>query len=78
MIMRGCDGGLPGTKHNEYSVTRRQEQLPEDLWSFGPPVPQLSLWKRQLSPCHPDRSVANWRDLRFGGPFLDMFFDSAI
>ena len=29
-------------------------------------------------PCHPDRSAAQWRDLRFGGPFLEMFFDSAV
>jgi hypothetical protein len=26
-------------------------------------------------PCHPDRSAAQWRDLRFGGSFLEMFFD---
>jgi hypothetical protein len=24
-------------------------------------------------PCHPDRSAAQWRDLRFGGTFLGMF-----
>src|SRR5271156_2639608 len=29
-----------------------------------------SLWKRHLSPCHPDRSEAQWRDLRFLGPRL--------
>ena len=29
------------------------------------------------SPCHPDRSEAKRRDLRFYGPFLDMFFDGA-
>jgi hypothetical protein len=29
-------------------------------------------------PCHPDRSAAQWRDLRFGGSFLEMFFDSAV
>jgi hypothetical protein len=28
-------------------------------------------------PCHPDRSAAQWRDLRFSGPFLGMFFDRA-
>jgi hypothetical protein len=28
----------------------------------------FSLWKHQLSPCHPDRSVPS-------GPFLEMFFD---
>jgi hypothetical protein len=25
--------------------------------------------------CHLDRSAAEWRDLRCGGPFLEMFFD---
>jgi hypothetical protein len=34
-----------------------------------------SSWKGHLSPCHPDRSAAQWRDLRFSGPFLGMFFD---
>jgi hypothetical protein len=29
------------------------------------------------SPCHPDRSVAQWRDLRFSELFLGMFFDRA-
>jgi hypothetical protein len=24
--------------------------------------------------CHPDRSVAEWRDLQFNGPVLEMFF----
>jgi hypothetical protein len=38
----------------------------------------LTLWKRPLSPCHPDRSAAQWRDLRFSGPFLEMFFDKGI
>jgi hypothetical protein len=28
-------------------------------------------------PCHPDRSVAERRDLRFRGPFVEMFFDRA-
>ena len=26
-------------------------------------------------PCHPDRSEAERRDLRFRGPFMEMFFD---
>ena len=30
-----------------------------------------------LPPCHPDRSAAQWRDLRFGGSPLEMFFDRA-
>jgi hypothetical protein len=25
--------------------------------------------------CHPDRSVAKWRDLQFSGPLLELFFD---
>jgi hypothetical protein len=28
-------------------------------------------------PCHPDRSEAERRDLRFRGPFVEMFYDSA-
>src|ERR1700757_4670999 len=28
-------------------------------------------------PCHPDRSEAKRRDLRFRGPFVEMFFDGA-
>jgi hypothetical protein len=34
------------------------------------------LWERHLPPCHPDRSAAQWRDLRFGGSFVEMFFDA--
>jgi hypothetical protein len=30
-----------------------------------------------LFPCHPDRSEAERRDLRFRGPFVEMFFDRA-
>jgi hypothetical protein len=29
------------------------------------------------SPCHPDRSEAERRDLQFRGPFLELFFDRA-
>jgi hypothetical protein len=38
------------------------------------PFSNDSLWKRPPPPCHPDRSEAQWRDLRFGGSFLEMFF----
>jgi hypothetical protein len=31
-------------------------------------------WKHNLRLCHPDRSVAQWRDLQFCGPLLEMFF----
>src|SRR6202789_1450374 len=27
--------------------------------------------------CHLDRSAAQWRDLRYSGPFMEMFFDRA-
>jgi hypothetical protein len=30
-----------------------------------------------LPPCHPDRSAAQWRDLRFSDSCLEMFFDRA-
>jgi hypothetical protein len=32
-----------------------------------------SKWKRYPSLCHPDRSVASWRDLQFNGLVLEMF-----
>jgi hypothetical protein len=35
-------------------------------------------WKRRPPLCHPDRSVAEWRDLRFSVPLLEMFFDTPI
>jgi hypothetical protein len=35
-------------------------------------------WAHHPSLCHLDRSVAQWRDLRFSGPFLEMFFDRAF
>src|ERR1700722_16420809 len=28
--------------------------------------------------CHPDRSVAKWRDLQFNGPVLEMFFNTTF
>jgi hypothetical protein len=34
-----------------------------------------SLWNRYPFFCHPDRSEAERRDLRFRGPFVEMFFD---
>ena len=33
-----------------------------------------SEWKRRPPLCHPDRSEAQWRDLQFYGPVLEMFF----
>jgi hypothetical protein len=35
-------------------------------------------WKHCPSLCHLDRSAAQWRDLRFDGPFLEMFFERGI
>jgi len=37
-----------------------------------------SPWKDRPPLCHLDRSVALWRDLRFGGSFLEMFFDRGV
>ena len=36
------------------------------------------LWKHRPPLCHLDRSAAQWRDLRFSGPFLEMFFGFRI
>src|SRR5258707_8010003 len=53
-------------------------------WAWGPPKVMKNASVRQpLSmeplpfPCHPDRSEAERRDLRFYGPVLEMFFDGA-
>src|SRR5580658_1176772 len=32
-------------------------------------------WRHRPPLCPLDRSAAQWRDLRFSGPFLGMFFD---
>ena len=40
------------------------------------PFSNYSPWKHRPPLCHPDRSEAQWRDLRFGGSPLEMFFDS--
>ena len=37
-----------------------------------------SLWNRCPFLCHPDRSEAERRDLRFYGPFVEMFFDGGV
>jgi hypothetical protein len=49
------------------AIRRDEERLP---------FSNYSLWKHPSPPCHPDRSAAQWRDLRFSGPFLEMFLDS--
>ena len=35
-------------------------------------------WRHRPPLCHLDRSAAQWRDLRFCGPFLGMFFDRGV
>jgi hypothetical protein len=54
---------------------------PEESWACGPPkVMKNASVRHPLSmeplpfPCHPDRSEAERRDLRFRGPFVEMFF----
>jgi hypothetical protein len=42
-----------------------------------PLVPATTSMESLLFPCHPDRSEAERRDLRFRGPFVEMFFDRA-
>jgi hypothetical protein len=41
---------------------------------YKPQISPLSVRKQN---CHPDRSVAKWRDLQFSGPLLEMFYDKA-
>jgi hypothetical protein len=48
---------------------------PRDLRSSHPQ--SEFRWKLHPPLCHPDRSVAKWRDLQFSGPLLDTFFDRA-
>jgi hypothetical protein len=40
--------------------------------------PASTLYEPLPFPCHPDRSEAERRDLRFRGPFLDMCFDRSV
>ena len=44
----------------------------------GVPFSNYSPWKHRPLLCHLDRSVAQWRDLRSSGPFLELFFDRAV
>src|ERR1035438_8615559 len=57
----------------------------EQSWACGPPkVMKNASVRRPLSmeplpfPCHPDRSEAERRDLRFRRPIVEMFFDRAV
>src|SRR3984885_14517494 len=42
--------------------------------SAVPSIPMTNVeWERHPPLCHPDRSEAQWRDLQFRGPLLEMF-----
>jgi hypothetical protein len=60
---------------------RRLSLEPEESWACGPPKVIKNASVRHLLsmeplpfPCHPDRSEAERRDLRFRGPLVEMFF----
>src|SRR5271156_1283331 len=58
----------------------------EESWAFGPTQGDEKRllysndcrWRHRPPLCHLDRSAAQWRDLRFSGPFLGMFFDRGV
>jgi hypothetical protein len=58
----------------------------EESWAFWPTQGDEKRllfsndcrWRHRPPLCHLDRSVAQWRDLRFGGSFLEMFFDRGV
>jgi hypothetical protein len=56
-------GGIMGLRPNQCSEKRL---------SFS----NYSPWKRRPTLCHLDRSAAQWRDLRFSGPFVEMCFST--
>jgi hypothetical protein len=52
-------------------MTKGRAVLPGRLVAGQP----LALFGSAIPPlCHPDRNVVEWRDLRFVGPFQEMFF----
>ena len=65
-------------------IVRRNPGLKIETWATHSIFVRVILIKKQFSGsalpplCHPDRSAAQWRDLRFGGPFVEMFFDRGI
>jgi hypothetical protein len=79
------EGGAPCFQEKyEILVATELSSRPEELWACGPPkVMKNASVRYPLSmeplpfPCHPDRSEAERRDLRFRGPFVEMFFDRA-
>jgi len=57
---------------------QRTETVFHHLWPTQADENQLpfsncSTWKHRPPPCHPDRSAAQWRDLRFSGCPMEMF-----
>jgi hypothetical protein len=52
----------------------RRTQVDENQLPFSNYSPR----KHRPPPCHPDRSAAQWRDLRFGSSFLEMLFDRSL
>jgi hypothetical protein len=48
----------------------------------GNSLDSISLYPTSMesppSPCHPDRSAAERRDLQFSGPLVEMFFDRSV
>jgi hypothetical protein len=70
--------------NTEFHPQNALSSRPEESWACGPPkVMKNTLVRHPLSleplplPCHPDRSEAERRDLRFRRPFVEMFFDRA-
>jgi hypothetical protein len=66
------------------TVTLSLSSRPEQSWACSPPrvIKNASVRHPRFMeplpfPCHPDRSEAERRDLRFRGPFVEMFFDRA-
>jgi hypothetical protein len=57
------------------TVGEPQTHLRDERWLL---FSNYSPWKHRPPLCHLDRSVAQWRDLRFSGAFLEMFFDRAM
>jgi hypothetical protein len=42
-------------------------------------LPQRPIFRKSVRPfVHLDRSEAKWRDLRFSGPFLEMFSSKTV
>jgi hypothetical protein len=48
--------------------------VPPKVMTNGSCLATTLPWKHCPPLCHLDRSAAKWRDLRFSGPFMEMFF----